>query len=92
MASHRRCSRLALTLHREDTFVGGRRDERLTIRPSEDTDILVAASANSIQIILEANSHCTVCRSDYKENGNVWQAASCGHIFHFDCVDRVSLL
>lgn len=66
MASHRRSFRKAPTLNREDTLVGGRRGEKLTLRPIKGSDILVATSTNSVQITLEANSRCTFCMSDYK--------------------------
>ena len=46
MASHHRPSRQAPALHRENTLVGKPRGERLTIRPGEDSNILVAISAN----------------------------------------------
>lgn len=84
----RRSSRQAPALHRESTSVGQARGERFTIQTSENSEILVATSASSTQITVDADASCVFCLGIYQENEEVWQAQPCGHIFHCDCINE----
>jgi len=86
----RRSSRQAPALLRENTSVGQLRGAKVTIRAGESSEILVAISKSSSQILINVDARCVICYERYEENEELWQAQPCEHIFHFACINEAS--